>query len=46
MEINKKLIEILKRIRPMDKIDHIALRVDNIAESVAYYLSEFKCMII
>ena len=30
----------------MDKIDHIALRVDNIAESVAYYLSEFKCMII
>ena len=46
METKNKLIEILKRIRPMDKIDHIALRVDNIAESVAYYLSEFKCMII
>ena len=46
MKTKNKLIEILKRIKPMDKIDHIALRVDNIAESVAYYLSEFKCMII
>ena len=30
----------------MDKIDHIALRVDDIAESVNYYRSEFKCSII
>ena len=28
------------------KIDHIALRVDDIAESVNYYREEFKCSII
>ena len=30
----------------MDKIDHIALRVDDIGESVSYYRSEFKCQVI
>ena len=30
----------------MDKIDHIAVQVKNIKESIAYYHDEFDCMII
>ena len=30
----------------MDKIDHIAIQVKDIKESIAYYMSEFDCMII
>ena len=46
METNKKLIKILKLISSMDKIDHIAVQVKNIKESIAYYHDEFDCMII
>ena len=46
MITNNQIGEILKQISSMDKIDHVAIQVKDIKESIAYYMSEFKCMII